>query len=169
MTSTFAGTDRAIDGRSADIIFRDAHTAYSFTGEPVLDDQLAAIYDHVKHAPTAMNTQPLRITYVRSPEAKARLLPHAPAAKDMFADPAARTKAATFNATLQAGYFILAVRAVGLDAGPMGGIDAIGIDREFFAGTGLRTFLAVNIGYVAEDGTFPRNPRFEAHEVVTVL
>jgi len=203
VTSTFAGTDRAIDGRSADIIFRDAHTAYSFTGEPVLDDQLAAIYDHVKHAPTAMNTQPLRITYVRSPEAKARLLPHlaegnrakadsapviailaadtefhehlprmlrhAPAAKDMFADPAARTKAATFNATLQAGYFILAVRAVGLDAGPMGGIDAIGIDREFFAGTGLRTFLAVNIGYVAEDGTFPRNPRFEAHEVVTVL
>jgi 3-hydroxypropanoate dehydrogenase len=74
-----------------------------------------------------------------------------------------------FNATLQAGYFILAVRAAGLDAGPMGGFDAIGIDDEFFAGTGLKTLLVVNIGHVADQGTFPRNPRLAHHEAVTVL
>jgi 3-hydroxypropanoate dehydrogenase len=203
MTATFPSTDRAIDDRSADILFHEAHTAYGFTDEPVHDDELARIYDLVRQAPTAMNMQPLRIAFVRSDEAKARLLPHiaegnrakaesapvvailaadtefhehlsrllpqSPNAKDMFADPTARTQAAMFNATLQAGYFILAVRAAGLDAGPMGGIDKIGIDREFFSGTGLKTILAVNIGHVADNGTFPRNPRLEHHEAVSVL
>jgi 3-hydroxypropanoate dehydrogenase len=203
MTATLPIRDGAIDDRSADVLFRDAHTAYSFTSEPVYDDQLAHIYELAKHAPTAMNTQPLRITFLRSDEAKARLMPHlaegnrakaasapvvailaadtdfhrylprtlpqAPNAKDMFANDEARTKAAMFNATLQAGYFILAVRAAGLDAGPMGGIDAIGIDEEYFAGTPLKTFLAINIGHVADGGSFPRNPRLEHDEAVTVL
>jgi 3-hydroxypropanoate dehydrogenase len=203
MTAMLTSADRSIDDRSADILFREAHTAYSFTDEPVFAEQLAGIYEYVKHAPTAMNMQPLRITYIRTDEAKARLLPHlsegnraksssAPVvailaadtefhehlprllpqalnAKDMFADPTTRTKAAMFNATLQAGYFILAVRAAGLDAGPMGGFDAIGIDDEFFAGTGLKTLLVVNIGHVADQGTFPRNPRLAHHEAVTVL
>src|ERR1700677_3790238 len=42
--------------------------------------------------------------------------------KDMFAaNEEMRLKGASFNATLQAGYFILAVRAHGLAAGPMAG------------------------------------------------
>lgn len=193
----------AIDDRAADLLFRDAHTTYAFTDEPVSDEQLAEIYDLVRYAPTLMNSQPLRLTFIRTPEAKARLLPHlapgnrpkaesapvvailaadtdfhehlprmfpqAPAAKDKFADKAVRAQVANFNAAIQAGYFIVAVRAVGLGAGPMGGFDKDGLDAEFFAGSAQRSILVVNVGHAAEGGTNPRNPRLEHHEAVTVL
>lgn len=57
-----------------DLLFRDARTANSFTDQPVTDEQLRAIYDLVKYAPTSMNNQPLRITVVRTPEARERLV-----------------------------------------------------------------------------------------------
>lgn len=63
-----------IDDRTADLLFRDAHTTYAFTDEPVSDEQLHAIFELVKWAPTAMNSQPLRIVYLRD-EAKDRLIP----------------------------------------------------------------------------------------------
>jgi len=58
------------------LLFRDARTANAFSDEPVTDEQIAAIYDLVKYAPTAMNTQPLRIVLVREGEARERLLKH---------------------------------------------------------------------------------------------
>ncbi|MDD9206540.1 malonic semialdehyde reductase [Georgenia sp. 10Sc9-8] len=58
------------------LLFRHARTANTFTGEPVTDEQIAAIFELVKWAPTSMNAQPLRVVVVRSPEAKERLLPH---------------------------------------------------------------------------------------------
>jgi 3-hydroxypropanoate dehydrogenase len=61
------------------------------------------------------------------------LLPFRPELRENFvADEANRERVATFNGALQAGYFILAVRAAGLAAGPMLGFDGPGIDREFF-------------------------------------
>ena len=57
------------------LLFTDARTANTFTDEPVTDAQVAAIYDLVKYAPTAMNTQPLRILLVRD-ESRERLLKH---------------------------------------------------------------------------------------------
>ena len=54
-------------------LFSDAHTTYSFTGEPVTDTQLTEIYDLVEFAPTPMNTQALRIEFVRTPEGKGDL------------------------------------------------------------------------------------------------
>lgn len=65
-----------IDTEAQDILFRQARTANTFTDEPVTDEQINAIFDLVKWAPTALNAQPLRVVVVRSPEAKARLLPH---------------------------------------------------------------------------------------------
>lgn len=193
----------AIDPAAADLLFRDAHTAYSFTDEPVSDAQLAEIYELMRHAPTAMNSQPLRIVFVRTEAGKERLLPllaegnraksesapvvailaadtdfhehlprllpMAPAAGDSFSDFDKRAQHARFNATLQAGYFILAVRAVGLDAGPMRGFDANGIDAEFFADTALQSLLVVNIGHVAQGGSFPRKPHMTYDEAVTVV
>ena len=98
-----------------------------------------------------------------------RLLPHAPGARDRFADEVQREQTARFNATLQAGYFILAVRAAGLDAGPMGGFDTAGVDRDLLGDVALRSFLVVNIGHVAPDGTHPRSPRRERDEVFISL
>ena len=184
-------------------IFSDRHTAYSFTSEPVSDEQLRQVYDLAKFTPTALNSQPLRVTFVRSAGAKERLRPllnevnraksdsapvvailaadtnfheHLPVvspqaagAKERFAANEQRRAAmAINNAWLQAGGFILAVRAVGLDAGPMGGVNAAGIDQEFFPGSPLRTIMVVNIGHVAEGGILPRNPRLGFDEAVTL-
>ncbi len=98
-----------------------------------------------------------------------RLLPHVPGAKDRFADDAPREQSARFNATLQAGYFIIAARAAGLDAGPMGGFDKAGVDREFLSGTSQRSILLVNLGHAAEAGTYPRSPRLHQDEAVTIV
>ncbi len=65
----------ALDTAAQNLLFREARTANAFTDEPVGDAEFRAIYDLVKWAPTSMNTQPLRIVLVRSPEARDRLLP----------------------------------------------------------------------------------------------
>ena len=165
------------------------------------DEQLAAIYDLVKWAPTGGNTQPLRILFIRSPEAKERLIAHLaegnrdkarsapvvavlaadvsfhehlgrlfpqrPQMRDYFAaDDDLREKQAKFNATLQAGYFLLGVRAMGLAAGPMGGFDAEGVDREFFADGTWRSILVVNIGKPGPDAWRDRLPRLDYDEAV---
>lgn len=188
---------------TAESIFTDMHTAYRFTPESVSDEQLARIYELAKFTPTALNSQPLRITFVRTEAAKARLLPllaegnraksasapvvailaadtdfhehlpvvspQSPGARERFAANEEHRRAmALNNAWLEAGGFILAVRAIGLDAGPMGGINAAAIDQEFFAGTSMHTFMVVNIGHVAEDGAFPRNPRLGFDQAVTL-
>ncbi|MDT0549285.1 MULTISPECIES: malonic semialdehyde reductase [Streptomyces] len=57
-------------------LFLEARTANTFTDEPVTDEQVRAIYELVKYAPTSMNQQPLRVVLVRSPEARARLVSH---------------------------------------------------------------------------------------------
>jgi 3-hydroxypropanoate dehydrogenase len=192
-----------LDKNAQDLLFREARTANSFTDEPVTDEQIQAIYDLVKYAPTSLNMQPLRIVLVRSPEARERLVatlsdgnkaktaaapltailaadlnfhdelpkvfPHAPGAKDWFADATARAQAARFNASLQVGYFILGVRAAGLAAGPMTGYDAEALNKEFF-GDGEHAVLAVvNIGKPGENAWFNRNPRLEYAEVVTTV
>ena len=65
-----------LDEDAQDLLFREARTANAFADEPVTDEQLAAIFELAKWAPTAMNSQPLRVVVLRSDEAKARLLPH---------------------------------------------------------------------------------------------
>ena len=63
------------------------------------------------------------------------LFPHADA-KSWFSGNEAFAKRSAFqNGTLQVAYLILALRAVGLDTGPMTGFDNAKVDAEFFAGT----------------------------------
>ena len=57
-------------------LFLAARTANTFTDDPVTDEQVRAIYELVKFAPTSMNQQPLRVVLVRSREARARLVAH---------------------------------------------------------------------------------------------
>ncbi|SNR98233.1 malonic semialdehyde reductase [Blastococcus mobilis] len=65
-----------LDEHAQKLLFREARTANAFTDEPVTDEQIAAIYELVKWAPTSMNAQPLRVVVLRSAEEKERLLPH---------------------------------------------------------------------------------------------
>ncbi len=94
--------------------------------------------------------------------------PHLPGAREFFLDDAARADQARFNAALQIGYFIIGVRAAGLAAGPMAGFNAAGVDEEFFAGTGLKSQLVVNIGHPGEDAWFDRLPRLASEEAIIV-
>jgi 3-hydroxypropanoate dehydrogenase len=66
----------ALDAAAQDLLFREARTANTFTDEPVSDEQIQAVYDLVKYAPTAFNQQPLRVVLVRTPEARERLVQH---------------------------------------------------------------------------------------------
>ncbi|MFI5802479.1 malonic semialdehyde reductase [Streptomyces sp. NPDC051561] len=192
-----------LDPAAQDLLFREARTANTFTDEPVTEEQVQAIYDLVKFGPTAFNQSPLRITLVRSPEARERLvahmaegnqpktaaaplvailsadnefhdelpalLPHFPQAKDMFfSERPVREQAALVNATLQAGYFIVGVRAAGLAAGPMTGFDFAGVQKEFLDDDHT-PLMIVNIGKPGEDAWFPRSPRLSLDEVITTV
>ena len=96
------------------------------------------------------------------------LAPHMPTKRDeLAAAPAAvRVGMARTNALLQAGYLIVAVRAAGLAAAPMGGMDTAGVDAEFFAQSGWQSLFVLNIGRAAGDGdAFPRAPRLGLDQV----
>lgn len=75
---------------------------------------------------------------------------------------------ARINASLQAGYLILAARALGLSAGPMSGFDAELVDRTFFADGRYKSLLLVNLGYADGSAPFPRGPRLAFDEVARV-
>ncbi|MBC2876897.1 MULTISPECIES: malonic semialdehyde reductase [Streptomyces] len=65
-----------LDPAAQDLLFREARTCTEFTSEPVGDDQVRAIHDLVKYAPTSMNQQPMRVVLLRSPEARRELAVH---------------------------------------------------------------------------------------------
>jgi 3-hydroxypropanoate dehydrogenase len=77
------------------------------------------------------------------------------------------------NGDLQAGYFILAARALGLSCGPMGGFDRAKADRAFFEGTDWgktwRSRFLCNLGYPGEGGWRPRDPRFSFDEACKIV
>jgi 3-hydroxypropanoate dehydrogenase len=73
------------------------------------------------------------------------------------------------NGTLQGGYLVMAARALGLDCGPMSGFDNAGVDREFFAGTEIRSNFLCNLGYGDATGLKPRAPRFAFDEMASIL
>ncbi|MET7766445.1 malonic semialdehyde reductase [Streptomyces sp. NPDC005336] len=193
----------ALDPAAQDLLFREARTANTFTDEPVTEEQVQAIYDLVKYAPTAFNQSPLRVVLVRSAEARERLVAHMaegnrpktataplvailaadnefheelpalfpafPQAKDLFfAERGAREQAAALNASLQAGYFILGIRAAGLAAGPMTGFDAVGVQKEFLDDDHT-PLMVINIGKPGADAWYPRGPRLAYDQVVTTV
>lgn len=66
---------RILSDQGLDLIFRAARTHRAWRDEPVGDVLLQAIYDLAKMGPTSGNCCPLRVVFLRSPEAKARLKP----------------------------------------------------------------------------------------------
>jgi 3-hydroxypropanoate dehydrogenase len=96
-----------------------------------------------------------------------RLFPHRPELRQSYEGPenAAHAERTAFrNGSLQAGYLILAARALGLDCGPMSGFDADGVDRTFWVGTAVRTNLLCNLGHGDPARLFGRHPRLDFEE-----
>ena len=73
------------------------------------------------------------------------------------------------NAHLQAGYFILAVRSLGLAAGPMTGADFSALDAAFFPAGDQKSFLVVNIGQAGENAWGAAKPKFSYEDVVRTV
>jgi 3-hydroxypropanoate dehydrogenase len=73
---TTATTLARLDDAGRALLFTEARTANTFAATPVTDDELAEIWELAKWAPTAANTQPLRVLYVRPGAGRDRLVEH---------------------------------------------------------------------------------------------
>lgn len=59
---------------STEQLFTEARTQNGYLDQPVSDDQLRQLYELLKWGPTAANSGPARLAFVRSADAKDRLL-----------------------------------------------------------------------------------------------
>jgi 3-hydroxypropanoate dehydrogenase len=95
---------------------------------------------------------------------------HNPGAKEMFEGNAALASGtATRNGTLGGAYFMIAARALGLDCGPMSGVDLAKVNAEFFADGRLQANFLINLGYGDDSKLFKRNPRLSFEQACSVL
>ena len=195
--------DRHISDAALDTLFRKARSYGAFEPDPVSDAQLRVIYEIMKHGPTTANSQPQRIIFLRSQEAKARLAPalssinrektlaapvvaifaydlkftdhlprfyHNPDARKWYTKTPEHTQETAFrNASLQAAYFMIAARAIGLDCGPMSGFDNTKVDAEFFPDGQLKSNFLCNLGKGDPGKLPPVNPRFGFDEVCRII
>ncbi|NQW61199.1 MAG: malonic semialdehyde reductase [Deltaproteobacteria bacterium] len=180
-----------------DQLFHQGRTLHGWTDRPVEQALLVRLYETLRMAPTAFNSQPLRLIFVTSPEAKERLVPalqpsnveqtrQAPVTAIVAFDTAFHTHLTTLlpqwpvaaahvgglpapareqigivNASLQAGYLMIVARGLGLDVGPMTGLDTTKVDAAFFADGSAKTIMCINLGYGAAETLRPRGPRLD--------
>jgi 3-hydroxypropanoate dehydrogenase len=192
-----------LDDRALDQLFRKARTHNGWQPIGVPDKLLEEAVELAKMGPTSANASPLRIVFVRSPEAKLRLkpalmpanvdktmaapvtaitahdtqfyellprlFPHADAKTWFVGNEAFANDTAYKNGTLQVAYFLMALRALGLDTGPMTGFDNAAVDAAFFPGGQVKSNVLINIGYGDAEKLFPRSPRLAFDEIATIV
>jgi 3-hydroxypropanoate dehydrogenase len=193
---------RALNERATETIFTEARTANGFIDRAISHQLLDHALELALLGPTSANMLPMRVIFVESAEAKAKLKPalnegnrektmaapvtaiiaadlnffeHFPRLfpergemfKGMFGGLPAEIQRSTAwdNAVLQMAYFIIALRSVGLDAGPMAGFDRQIVDAAFFAEGRFVSQYLINIGYGDDTKVWPRLPRFEAPDI----
>ncbi|MBD8555079.1 malonic semialdehyde reductase [Rhizobium sp. CFBP 8762] len=96
------------------------------------------------------------------------LFPHGDARSWFTSSPELAEETAFRNATLQAGYLILAARALGLDAGPLSGFDRQKVDDAFLGGTTWKSNLLINLGKGDPSKLFSRLPRLGFDEACLI-
>ncbi|MES2974847.1 MAG: malonic semialdehyde reductase [Pseudomonadota bacterium] len=95
---------------------------------------------------------------------------HRPGAKENFeGNPALAQGTASRNGTLGGGYFMIACRALGLDCGPMSGVDLAKVNAEFFPDGRWQANFLINLGYGDDSKLFDRNPRLTWEEACREL
>lgn len=98
------------------------------------------------------------------------VFPNFPDAKALFEGNAALASAtATRNSTLSGAYFIVAARALGLDCGPMSGVDLAKVNAEFFPDGRYQANFLINLGYMDKSKLFDRNPRLAFEQACQML
>ena len=98
------------------------------------------------------------------------LFPHTDARSWFADDRKLREDSAFRNSSLQGAYLMLAARAIGLDVGPMSGIDLDAVNRTFFADQpDVVTNFICSIGHGDPASIFDRNPRPDFERFNTIL
>jgi 3-hydroxypropanoate dehydrogenase len=98
-----------------------------------------------------------------------RLFPHDQTARGWFAGKEQLIAATAFrNGTLQGAYLIIAARSIGLDCGPMSGLDNAKVDEAFFPGGRIKSNFLCNLGHGDPKGLFPRSPRLPFEEACRI-
>ncbi len=98
-----------------------------------------------------------------------KLFPHTDA-RSWYAGKPEKIKEAAFrNSSLQGAYFIMAVRSLGLDAGPMSGFDAEKLNQEFFPDGRIKVNFICGVGHGDPEKLFPRLPRLEFEQACQLL
>jgi len=69
-----ASMGERLDSRTREQVFTQARSQNAWLAHPVPDDLLRELYELAKWGPTSMNCSPMRVTFVRSADARARLL-----------------------------------------------------------------------------------------------
>jgi 3-hydroxypropanoate dehydrogenase len=98
-----------------------------------------------------------------------KLFPHRDMRPYFAGNQALADETAFRNSTLQAAYFILAARALGLDCGPMSGFDVAKVNEEFFPDGKWKVNFICGLGYGDPSKVFPRSPRLSFEEACQVL
>lgn len=196
-------TDRHLSEAALDTLFREARSHNGWQNRPVSDAQLHQLYELMKWGPTAANSCPARILFIKSDAAKQRLkpvlsegnveksmtapvvaiiamdmefyeklpklFPHTDARSWFAGKPDKIEENAFRNSSLQAAYLILATRSIGLDCGPMSGLDYAAANAEFFPDGKTKVNFICGIGYGDDAKLFPRNPRLDFDEACRIL
>lgn len=187
-----------------DQLFREARSHNGWQEREVTDAQLRQLYDLMKMGPTALNSCPARIIFIKSPQAKQRLKdclnegninksmtapvvaligmdlefytklnklwPHNAEAPSWYIGKPDKIRENAFrNSALQGAYLIMAVRSLGLDAGPMSGFNFDKMDATFFPDGKVKSNFICAIGYGDEDKLYPRGPRLDFDEACQVI
>jgi 3-hydroxypropanoate dehydrogenase len=113
-----------------------------------------------------------------------KLFPHNPGMAKLFeSNPEMVEATAKRNSSLQGAFLMMAARALGLDCGPMSGLDhskvdeeffaagkpCFGCDQEFFPEGHVKTNFLCNLGYGDTTGLFPRLPRLPFDAACSLL
>ena len=98
-----------------------------------------------------------------------KLFPHADMRSYFVGNKPLIDETAFRNSSLQAAYFILAARSLGLDCGPLSGFNADKLNAEFFPDGKWKVNLLCNLGYGDPSKLFPRNPRLNFDEASVIL
>ena len=156
----------------------------------------------MKMGPTAANSCPGRLVFVKSDAAKQKLkpclnegnveksmtapvvaiigmdmevyeklpklFPHTDARSWFAGNDEKIAKSAFRDSSLQGAYFIMAVRSLGLDAGPMSGFDPDKMDATFFPEGKIKSNFICAIGFGDDAKLYPRGPRLDFDEACQI-
>jgi 3-hydroxypropanoate dehydrogenase len=173
-------TDEPVDDeqlRAIYDLFRFCPT--SFNGQPLRilavrgDEARARLLPHLhgRNRTRAANCPLVLILAadMRFHERLPEVFAHAPLIHQRFAESAEeRIGQAWYNAVLQIGFLIVAIRAVGLAAGPIQGFDHEAVNRLFFPDGRCQALLVMNVGHGLPK-RHDRLPRLSYEDVVTVV